>query len=144
MACAWGLTLLVHMAIADNVDTLNLPIYLFVYITPLLLFYITSTINRLSPVDRRILAKLLITSRLPSLRGRSRRLPPRPRGRGPRNWSLRTQDKRHVVSVRHLFQAQEQKIKWKTYLFSFLWTTFRFGCCVEVAYRSAIKWLHAL
>jgi hypothetical protein len=53
--------MLVHMAIADKVDTINLPTYLFLFITPLLLFYLTSTITRLSPVNRRILAKLLIT-----------------------------------------------------------------------------------
>ena len=59
------------MAIADKVDTINLSTYLFLFITPLLLFYIISTITRLLPVDRRILAKLLITPRPPGLRERS-------------------------------------------------------------------------
>jgi hypothetical protein len=57
---------------------------------------------------------------------------------------LCTHDRRHVVSVCCIVQAQECKNKWKTYLFSFLWTTFQVGCCVKVAYRYAIKWLHAL
>ncbi len=140
----WGLTLLVHMAIANKVDTINLPTYLFLFITPLLLFYLTSTITRLLPVDRRILAKLLITPRPPGLQGRSQCLPPRPRGCGPRNWPLRTHNRRHIVSVYCFVQAQERKNKWKTYLFCFLCTTFRVGCCIELAYRYAIKWLHAL
>ena len=86
-----------HMAIADKVDLINTPTYLFFFATPLILFYLTSTLTSLSPVDRRILAKLLITPRPPGLRGRSRRLPPRPRGLSPRNRPWRTRDKAHVV-----------------------------------------------
>ena len=83
-----------HMAIAQEVDTFNLATYLLIFITPLILFYLTSSVTRLSPVDRRILAKHLLTPSPPGLRGRSQRLPPCPRGRGPRNRPLCTRDKK--------------------------------------------------
>ena len=52
---------------------------------------------------------------------------------------MRTWDKKCVVSVH-----QEQKIKCRTYLFSFLWTSFKVGCCVKVVFHSILKWLHTL
>jgi hypothetical protein len=59
------------MAIADKVDLINTPTYLFFFGTPLILFYLTSLITCLSPADRRLMAKLLITPWPPGLRGRS-------------------------------------------------------------------------
>jgi hypothetical protein len=139
-----GLLLLVHMAIANKVDLINTPTYLFFFATPLILFYLTSTLTSLSPVDRRTLAKLLITPRPPGLRGRSRCLSPRPCGLGPRNRPLRTQDKAHVVRVRQFVQKHNKQMRWHTYLFAALWLTFQVGCCVEAMLCTAIKWVHAL
>ena len=125
-------------------NTAHLPTYLIVFIIPLILFYLASSVTRLSPVDRRTLAKLLLTPSPPGLQGRSRCLPPRPRGRGPKNQPMRTWDKKRVVSVRHYVQAKEKTIKWMAYLFSLLWTSFKVGCCVEVVFHSILKWLHTL
>jgi len=60
------------MAIADKVDLINTPTYLFFFATPLILFYLTSILTSLSPVDRRALAKLLITPRPPGLPSQTR------------------------------------------------------------------------
>ena len=57
---------------------------------------------------------------------------------------MQTWDKKRVVSVRHYVQAQQQKIKWRTYLFSFLWTSFKAGCCIKVVFCSILKWFHTL
>lgn len=135
--------MLVHMAIANEGDTFNVATYLLIFLTPLIIFYLTSYVTRLSPIDRRLLAKHLLTPSPPGLRGRSRRLPPRPRGRGPRNRPLRTRDKHHVVSVRRFVQRENQKFHWKTYLFVLLWTSFRVGCCIEASLRAVLKWLHS-
>ena len=54
------------MAIADKADLINTPTYLLFFATPLILFYLTSILTSLSPVDRRTLAKLLITPRPPT------------------------------------------------------------------------------
>jgi hypothetical protein len=52
------------MAIADKVNLTNTPTYLFFFATPLILFYLTSILTSLLPVNRCALAKLLITPRL--------------------------------------------------------------------------------
>ncbi len=145
MACAWGLTLLVHMAIADKVDAINLPTYLFVFITPLLLFYLTSTITCLLPVDRRILAKLLITPRPPGLRGggldASRRaLAGVAPGIGHCAHKTRDMSSVFVALLKHKNAKSSGRLT----------SSPSFGppsglvVVSSPAYRSAIKWLHAL
>ena len=49
----------------------------------------------------------------------------------------------NVVRVCHFVQHENHKFKWKTYLFVILWTSFRVGCCVEAAFRTVLKKLHA-
>jgi hypothetical protein len=144
MACAWGLTLLMHMAIVTDMDTGQFPTYLFLFIIPPLIFYLVSAVTHLSPINCCSLAKLLVwTPRPPGLRGRSHS-PPRPRGQGPQNWHLRLHDRQRIVSVREFVKSQDQKSSWQTYLFTALWFSFRVGCCVEAALRTTINWMHAI
>jgi hypothetical protein len=48
------------MAIATNMDTGQFPTYLFLFLIPILLFYLFSAITNLLPVNHRTLVKLLI------------------------------------------------------------------------------------
>jgi hypothetical protein len=144
MACAWGLTLLMHMAIVTDMDTGQFPTYLFLFIIPPLIFYLVSAVIHLSPIDRRLLAKLLLsTPCTPGLRGRSCS-PPRPHGQGPWNRHLRSHDRRQIVSVREFVKSQDQKLSWRTYPFTALWFSFRVGCYDEAVLHTTIKWMHTI
>jgi hypothetical protein len=144
MACAWGLTLLMHMAIVTNMDTGQFPTYLFLFIIPPLIFYLVSAVIHLSPINRCLLTKLLLSMpRTPGLQGRSCS-PPHSHGRGPWNRHLRSHNRQRIVSVREFVKSQDQKLSWRTYLFTALWFSFRVGCCVKAILRTAIKWMHAV
>jgi hypothetical protein len=60
----------VHMATADHMDTGQAATYLLVFLLPLLLHYLASTLLHLSPNDRRSLAKLLWSPPRPGLQGK--------------------------------------------------------------------------
>jgi hypothetical protein len=93
MTCAWGLTLLMHMAIVIDMDTGQFPTYLFLFIIPPLIFYLISVVIHLSPINRRSLAKLLLSMpHTPGLRGRSCS-PPHPHSQGPWNRHLCSHDR---------------------------------------------------
>jgi hypothetical protein len=49
----------VHMATAKKMDTGHAATYLLVFLVPLMLYYLTSALMNLSPVNRRALSKLL-------------------------------------------------------------------------------------
>jgi hypothetical protein len=133
-----------HMAIVIKMDTGQFPTYLFLFIIPPLIFYLVSTVIHLSPINRRSLAKLLLsTPRTPGLRGRSCS-PPRPRGRGPWNRPLRLHDKQRIIRIRDFINSQNKNWRWRTYLFAVLWFFFQVGCCFEVVLRTTIKWMHAV
>jgi hypothetical protein len=132
------------MAIVNDMDTGQLPTYLFLVPIPPLIFYLVSAVTHLSPINRCSLAKILMwTPCPPGLRGRSHS-PPCPRGQGPRNRHLRSHDTQRIVSVQEFVKSQDLKSSWWTYLFTALWFSFRVGCCVEAVLGTAIKWVHAV
>ncbi len=141
----WGAFLMsVHMATADHMDTGQAATYLIVFLLPLLLHYIASTLLHLSPVNRQFLAKLLWSLPRPGLRGRLRS-PPGPRKHGPRNQHLQTVDRKGIVRSRIDNKAQGMhRWRWRTYLFSSLWGAYRVGCCIEANLQFVIKWLRAI
>jgi hypothetical protein len=130
----------VHMATAKKLDTGQAATYLLVFLVPLMLYYLTSALMNLSPVDRRALSKLLWSPPRPGLRGRS--CSPRgPHKRGPRNRHLRTINRNSIVRSRRAIKQERLMWKWR---FPFLWKAYQVGCCVEWGLRSVIKWLHFL
>jgi hypothetical protein len=133
-----------HMATADNMDTGQAATYLLVFLLPLLLHYLISSLLHLSPVNRLALRKLLWSPPHPGLRGRSYS-PRGPRKRGPRNRPMQTFDRNVIVRSRQINQQERgTKSKWRAYLFPFLWKAYPVGCCVEWCLRSIVKWLHVL
>ncbi len=127
------------MAAADHMDTGQAATYLLVFLVPLLLHYLASTLLHLLPVDRRSLTKLLWSLPRPGLRGRSR-LPPGPRKRGPRNRHLKTVDRKGIVRSRFDNKVQGMHMWWwRTYLFSSLWGAYRVGCCIKANLRFVVK-----
>jgi hypothetical protein len=133
----------VHMATAKKLDTGQAATYLLVFLVPLMLYYLTSTLMNLSPINRHALSKLLWSPPRPGLQGRSC-LPRGPRKRGPRNRHLQTIDRNSIVRSRWAIKQERLTWKWRAYLFPFLWKAYQVGCCVEWGLRSVIKWLHFL
>jgi hypothetical protein len=133
----------VHMAIANDMDTGQMLTYLLMFLLPLLLHYLVSTLLHLSPVNRRALGKLLWSPARPGLRGRSCS-PSCPYGRGPRHWPLQSCDRQHVVSIWQKARCEQNKWHWETHLSPFLWKAYQVGCCIKVVLCTVVTWLHAL
>jgi hypothetical protein len=133
----------VHMATAKKLDTGQAATYLLMFFVPLMLYYLTSALMNLLPVNRHALSKLLWSPPRPGLRGRS--CSPRgPCKRNPRNWHLQTINRNSIVRSRRAIKQERLTWKWRAYLFPFLWKAYQVGCCVEWGLRSVIKWLHFL
>jgi hypothetical protein len=133
-----------HMATADNMDTGQAATYLLVFLLPLLLQYLVSSLLHLSPVDQLALRKLLWSPPHPGLRGRSYS-PWGPHKRGPCNQPMRTFDRNSIVRSRQINQQEQgTKSKRRAYRFPFLWKAYQVGCCVKWCLCSIVKWLHVL
>ncbi len=134
----------VHKAITDDIDTGQMLTYILImFLLPLLLHYLFSTLQHLSPVNRHALGKLLWSPACPGLWGRSCSAS-RPRGRGPRNRPLQSCNRQHVMSIRQKARFEQNKWHWRTHLSPFLWKAYQVGCCIKVVLHAVVMWLHAL
>jgi hypothetical protein len=132
------------MATADHMDTGQAATYLLVFVLPLLLHYLASTLLHLLPINRQSPTKLLWSPPRLGLRGRLR-LPTSPCKRGPCNWHLRTVDRKGIVRSRIDNKVQGMHTwRWRTYLFSSLWGAYRVGCCIKANLWFVVKWLRAI
>ncbi len=117
-----------NMATATYMDTGQSLSYLFVFVLPLLIHYLVSYLLKLSPVDRRAVAKLFWSPPPPDLWGRLHS--PTHSCSGPRCCPAHTIDRQNIVNVRMEASRIKKHERWQTHLFPILWRTYQVGFCV--------------